>query len=465
MTSCVFVVAWACLGVQFEALTIPLNHEEAGVFPAQIDAGSGADIFVLDGYTLAIYSGSAAQFLASIQLENGTSGFDVADVDGDGRSEIIAVCGERIQRYAIPKDGTAATPVELFTLRTWLSEPEMKPSRCVLVVEREGRALLALPREKAVELHALDGSLVASYPVHEKPPDKEDRYSTSSFYTTTVEPSSLGGRDAVERSVQRLIRYEPELPEDLAHTKQPDNPNRTWYGAAFSAARGKVDQWPWFPLRTSGASPERVLFAAEQPPIQEMRIRIWRPMPDEKVPKEKQGNIGRERRYPGTQLDIGQDLPDFNHDGYADLILWRSPMPGMSADSLMRAITAGVWRVDVAVHLFNPEKDRYEPIPAASITCSVPIMRFINYYNPPLECCVLRDLDGDGRTDFACSTGVGRYSVWLYGETGFQEKPDFDGTFSDRISGIEFRSDLEGKGRTSIGIRTKKALYVLKARP
>ena len=76
---------------------------------------------------------------------------------------------------------------------------------------------------------------------------------------------------------------------------------------------------------------------------------------------------------------------------------------------------------------------------------------------------MFRDFNGDGRTDIACSNAKNGFAVWLFTETGFRKSPDFQYTFPETISELEFAADLDGKGHTSIGLRGQKNFYLLRA--
>ena len=48
MIASVLVMVSACLGVDFQVLTIPKKELRTGVFPAQLDAGAGANDLTID---------------------------------------------------------------------------------------------------------------------------------------------------------------------------------------------------------------------------------------------------------------------------------------------------------------------------------------------------------------------------------------------------------------------------------
>lgn len=265
--------------------------------------------------------------------------------------------------------------------------------------------------------------------------------------------------------VSRIIEFEPELPDDLL----PLETRRLRYRrGTLSQARDAADQgpasWPWFPLRTDGARSRRVIYALAPPDSRNTIIRIQEFEQEPASIAERNARLGPERWYPGALVLPGDGLPDFNKDGYTDLVLWRSPEPGTSVDSLTRILMQGIWPVDLTTHLFSVEKRRYEPVPSARVKCNAPVLWFLTSGSGvPLRHCVLRDFDGDGRTDLGCSTAPGIYSVWLYGKRGFGADPDHTQVVAGPLVAIDFCGDLETRGRTSLALRTEKALYVLRA--
>jgi hypothetical protein len=414
-------------------------------------------VYVLDGRILTAYSNADSGPAPVLEFPEGTTAFDIADLDGDGVTEVVAICGDRIMRYRFPASGAAAPPEDLFQLHTQLSAAPAAPYPCVLVVKRENRALLALPCETTFELRELNGTPVSSCPICT---DATKQASIGSpFSARSIDPPQAGPWNALEMAVDRLLEFNPELPPDLAPAPNPHPSERrgTRLHMRDAADQGE-ESWPWFPLLTTGPASVRVLYAFAPHDFRDTLVRVA-----EAKSGEKGADPGPPRKYPGTLVMVEDELPDFNRDGYVDLLLWKAPEPGMSVDALTRAVSGGTWPLDLTVHLFAPEKNRYEPKPAARIACKVPVGWFLTMEpEGPMRNCVLRDLDGDGRTDFACSTAPNRFAVWLYGETGFAAQPDFDREFPEPITALEFAQDLDGRGRASVGLRTQTALYLLR---
>ena len=80
----------------------------------------------------------------------------------------------------------------------------------------------------------------------------------------------------------------------------------------------------------------------------------------------------------------------------------------------------------------------------------------------PLRHLVLRDINGDGRTDIALATGPARFAVWFCKPQGsFSKAPDYTAELPETIDTVALVADM-GQGRPSvIALRGKKAIYVL----
>jgi hypothetical protein len=162
------VLACACLSALFEVNSLPLPYPNAQVLLANADCDATADVFVVDGLRLVAYPSAANYAPVTIPLAEDTTAFDIADLDSDGRNEVIGVSRERILCYTIPTEGTAPPPRELFTLHTQFADAARGPFPQVIVVKREGRPLLALPCSETIELRGTDGTLVSQHPIKEK---------------------------------------------------------------------------------------------------------------------------------------------------------------------------------------------------------------------------------------------------------------------------------------------------------
>jgi len=445
----------------FDVWEIPLSDPAAPVFLAHADADKTTDVFVLNGNNLAAYSTGLKRPPTMAGLPDGTSGFDVADIDEDGVSEIIAVCGDNIMSYKLVPAGSAPVAKTLFVQHNQLSAPAVQPFPYVMVVRHEGAPLLALPCENTFELRRFDGALIASYPIGSV---TSHRISYGSpFSAAWVDPPQSGPPGSIEAEVNRVIAFEPELPPDLlpVAAQSPGYRRGTLLQARDAAGAGP-GSWPWFPLKTDGSTGQRALYALAGPDYRDSVVCVRDAKSENIDLSGKNVVVGPQRRYPGVLCVLPEDLPDFNGDGYVDLLLWQAPEPGLSVDSLTRVVLGQKWTVNLTAHLFSPRKNRFEPRPAAHIALQIPVDWFMSMTaSGPLRHVVLRDFDGDGRTDLGCAVGRNEWAVWLFGNDGFAARPDFSRQFDEPIEHVEFRASLDGGAATALGLRTRTWLYML----
>jgi hypothetical protein len=450
-----FAFSCTCLAALFEVHSFPLPDPHAHVLLANADSDKTADVFVLDGLLLTAYPSAANYAPVVIPLADGTSAFDIADLDGDGKNEVMAVCHDRILRYSIPTNGTAPPGEELFSLKNYLG-PSTSPYPQVLVVKHEGRSVLALPSDDTVELREADGALASKY-------EASERTFVGAADKTRLGPLSFSSReDDLELDVWMMSEIEPKspspgspfppLPSVLTGRKPERRP--------FPGGRqGRVGEW--FPLKKDGTTLLRAVCEERRRGLRTI-VRIREAKSDEDDFLDKNITLGPERTYAGALISYGEYYPDFNGDGYVDLTLWKAPSPGMSVDSLTRAITGGVWPIDMVFHLFSPEKKRFEPTPWSHIALTAPVSWFLE--GGPVRNEVFGDFNGDKRTDFALGKDNRTYAAWLSTKKGFPQSPDFEYSLPEDIRDV-FCADLDGAGSTSIGLRTAKNLYLLRARP
>jgi len=444
-----------CLAALFDVHAFPLPEPRAHVLLANADADGTADVFVLDGLRLLAYPSAADYALIIIPLADGTSAFDIVDLDGDGRSEVIAVCHDRILRYTIPAEGASPPAEELFTLQTQL-DPAPSPYPQVLVVKHEGRSLLALPCVGAIELRAADSTLVSRYAATDKTLLVADEDMTA--WPLWRSPSREGDLDL---DVWILRQFEPKsVTADIPFAPFTNDPVRRAPDRFVFDGDPSEEPCTWFPLKTDRTTLLRALCRSARRG-QSTTVRIREAKSEEDDFLDKNTTLGPARSYAGEQVFHDEDHPDFNGDGYVDLTLWKAPSPGMSVDALTRAITGGAWPLDLVFHLFSPEKRRFEATACSRIALTVPVRWFLE--GEPVQNEVFRDFDGDKRTDFALSDTDHSFSAWLFTDNGFSRSPDFRHIFPESIQDVAFRADLDGSGRTSIGLRTDKHLYLLKA--
>ncbi|HUW59811.1 MAG TPA: hypothetical protein VMZ06_02300 [Candidatus Bathyarchaeia archaeon] len=467
MSSTALLPAFLVSAFFFDVWEIPLSDPSAPVFLAHADADKTTAVFVLNGSNLTAYSTRSKRPPTMAVLADGTSGFDVADIDEDGVSEIIAVCGDNIMSYKLVPAGSAPVAKTLFVQHNQLSAPAVQPFPYVMVVRHDDlntgteTAALALPCENTFELRRFDGTLIASYPIGS---ETSHRISYGSpFSAAWIDPPQSGPPGSIEAEVNRVIAFEPELPPDLLPiAAQPPGYRRGTLRQARDAAGAGPNSWPWFPLKTDGSTAQRALYALAGPDYRDSVVCVRDAKSEAIDLSGKNVVVGPQRRYPGVLCVLPEDLPDFNGDGYVDLLLWQAPEPGVSVDSLTRVVLGQKWTVTLTAHLFSPEKNRFEPRPAAHVAIPIPVDWFMSMTaSGPLRHMVLRDFDGDGRTDLGCAVGQNEWAAWLFGEAGLPAQPDFLKQFDEPIERVEFRASLDGGAATALGLRTRTWLHML----
>jgi hypothetical protein len=441
----------------FDMQTLPLPSQQTRITLVAADSDTTADIAVQAGLVLTMYMTTLANYPVSITLPQGTSAYDIADLDGDLKPELVAICRERIISCKIPLEGVHEEFRDLFSLKTMLSDYKSDPFPYVLAVVSQGRLVLALPCVDSLELRTIGGVSVASFPTG---PNAPQRVSMGRpFYAQPIKGRALGGPGAIKMRVTADIETEPELPEGLLPMgRRPSRP----FIRRLDSDEPDAKSWSGFPLRVTEGSDDRVYFSQTSGGADRTLIRLQTGSDPAKDIKDENLSMGPPREYPGT-LMVTDELPDFNSDGFTDLLLWSAPEPAMSVDALTRAVTGQVWPISISAHLYSPQKNRYEPVPAGQIKCKIPILWFLlGDARGPVQHRVLKDFNGDGRTDFGCATDPQTYCVWLAGDSGFAGAADFTMKLTEPIIEIAFSGDLGKTGRTTLGLRSKKNLYILR---
>ncbi len=464
MTSLLLTACSLCCGVLFSLHTIAVEQPDAQCFFAEADGRGGMDLVIIDGRRLDVYPSAQAEKTLSIVLDPESSAVDVADIDGDGLPELIVVARDRLLKYSL--DARASRePQVLFSAHSQLSTATPRPYSHVLVVARGGRPLIVLPTTENLELRTSSGEIVESHPIGL---DVAHRVSFGQpFSALPVQTPRLGPSGALELHVIQTAAFVPELPEGLA---PPDLVGTAQFGggaaqAALAARKDPPESWPWFRLRPSAPQDdERVFFAYDPDGARETIVRVRRALPTA-AGHGRELKLSGPQRYPGLAVPCTTGVPDFNGDGYADLLLWNAVAPVPTVGAVTRAITEGYWAVRLTIHMFDPATGGYSPAPSAVIPLQVPVAWFLaDPGAPPVRHLVLDDFNGNERSDLLCAIAPDKLAVWISVPSGIRPDPHQIIQLPGPIQRVELRGDLDGDGRTSLVLSGPKAFYVVRAR-
>lgn len=459
VTALTLIASGALLQVQL----LPWTPDKSACFTADTNLDGRAEICILQEQTLDIYGRRAGTPLHSIALPPRTTAIDIADIDGDGIADLIALCEEKVLRYRLT-GREVGEPETLFTQHSQFSRADGYPFPTVLIVDREGTPLIALPTEEALEVRRLDGQRVNAYPIGVNAPYHVSIGKPFSYWVN--QHAQSGPAEALEFRVNSLASYRPLLPDgafpiDVA----PPPSQRLGTGRQqWEADLNKPESWPWFSVAQSESGSIRALYRQSDtsPDSTMLRVRTLSP----ELGTGAGDLVGPPRLYPGTLILHPDASPDFDGDGHTDLILWKAPRPGLTADSLARAATSKRWPLNITTHRYLPEKRRFAPRPETLIALEIPLAWYMApSAQGPLQAVVLRDFNGDGKTDFACLTEEDSMTVWKAGELGLDPEPVFQERFPAKVDEIMFETDLEGQGTTSIALRCGSHLVVLRPNP
>ncbi|MCH7959521.1 MAG: VCBS repeat-containing protein [Candidatus Hydrogenedentes bacterium] len=446
------LVAVSAFAADFDLRRFPTRFANAHAIVVSIDSDSVPDILILDGFEIRVHRSSENSSVHSLTLDRDTTAVDVVDLDGDGRSEILTVSGDRILRYALPGDTVDSEPQVLFERHTRLSDVQGRPFPYVLSVEREGRTVIALPQRDAIELWSIEGALVETISIAGASGDALSLQGT--FNAWAVEPPVIG-REGLEFGVRSDLLFLPAIqgtPSGLeSHAFL--SPIGSW-ARALDALHMSPMQWPRFPL-TASDSATQVLYALAPP---DTVIRILR----EQNGDSDEFYASPKRRYSGSLLLAKEGLADFNRDGYTDLLLWRSPLPGTSLGSMTRALSTGTWPVELMPHLYLPQSGLYKGRPQGRIEVQIPLKWYLSReFGSPIRNLTLKDFDGDSRTDVAFTPTERSFSLWLYAD-GFNKKADFSVTLDTNILKVARVIASDDTKGNAILLRGEDAYYLLR---
>lgn len=450
------------LGAPITIQELPWRSGHSTVFVADFDMDGRGEVAVLTENRLDVFERSRREPSFSLSIPSGTAVMDVLDADEDGNADIIAVSGADILRIPVVSEDEDQSAIVCFSRDNQYSDYTGIPFPGVLVVMREKTPLVALPCDDALELRTLEGKLIDSYPIGMAAPR---RLSLGQPFSVWANPhAQLGTPDALEFRVSSVSTYKPLLPDHSLPIRIAEPSGRL--GTARQqreAATLDPERWPWFTIHTNDTRMVRALYARSDAPGGETLMRV-RHVPMEGTPGVAAGDdTGPVRRYPGLLLRHPEVLPDFDGDGFHDLLLWKSKRIAPTVDGLARAVAKGTWPIWIIAHRYVPEKKRFSDEAFAQIEVELPLAWYLNSGGAsPFRTVFLNDMDGDAQSDFGCLIDEQTLAIWRSQAEGLQSEPGFRHRFPEAVLGVEFEEDLEGQGRKTVVLRTRNHLYLLR---
>lgn len=463
------MIAWAtaallAAGALFDAWEIPLGPgESVQVTLADLDGSGNGGLAVARPGRLEVYPGARPDQRAETVFPPNTVAFDIADFNGDGRPEVLALTPDRLYSAAVPQPGQAAPPwEERFAVSAQdIAQPPV-PVPAALVIQPAGQpALLAVPFGDHLRLYRRDGAVARTYPTG---PGAPVTLSIGEDFLAVSAWPPQRGTDALEWRISQHWTGVPALPEDIP-TRRPVNlPNREQLiSLARYADMERPDLWPGFPLRDAGR-PDQAQFCYTRDGTLDSLVRVRR-MPPESG-REATPRVSTARRYPGRVIPPGETPLDVNHDGWADLLLWNAEQPTYTVGTVMRAATRKTWPARVAVHLFDPERNAFSATPFWSVPLEVPLWWMADALADriPVRHLMCADFNGDGRVDIGFSDAPNQYRIWCSSPIGLRAEPAESPVFSGPLEELLYAADLDRNGRTSLVFRSREHLAILRAR-
>jgi len=452
---CAMALSWAAGALQ--AFSIPLQQDDACCFAADLAGRGAADLCVIDGSRMRVFPGGGEAGEWGVAFEPGTAAVDIADLDGDGAPELIAVRGADILSRPL-EDGENGSWTVLFRAETRFSGGAPRPFPLVLAVPWGGRTVLALPTDDWLELRTPAGEPVERFAIGAGAAHKVSL--GEPFLAGAVHPPLVGPPGTLELRVSRREAAVPVLPAELPAVALPPGAAPRQRRAALAAAtagNGPVESWPWMPLRTGNdAGDDRVFYAYAPGGKRETLVALRRTTP---VGGGTEMRLSPARRYPGF-LAEPEGAADFDGDGHTDLVLWNVRPPVPTVGAVGRALAGGEWPVRISLHAFDEASGKYGVKPWKAAEVSTDAQWLLDGAQGPVRELRALDFNGDHRTDLAFLCGAGTFCLWPSRGAGFS--PAIETLpLPSPVTGVVMTADLDAEEGALAVLRGDRALVVV----
>lgn len=426
------------------------EHEDAHLYVLPVEQSTVPKIVILDDLTLTLYPANSSRASLSHTIPADTLLFDLVDTNGDGELELFTLSPSAFYHHS-GVQGTAL--VELFSVEPSLYWTVDRPFLHPLVVPYLDAYHAAIPHLNEIRMMSLTGEEVIRFP--------KVMSNADALFSLPVQSNQLGMEGSFEFRVDALLTTPIVVPQALRSTVirelyEPLSPRKLRV-----AAKMEVEAWPQFPLTTRADDMSMVLYASQGPEHVNTIIRLKKAVPRSVPNSTEPFSFSPKRMYPGTIAIADSGLPDFNGDGYYDLVLWSVPMPGHSTAKLLNSIQSQLWDLEISIHLYNPEKGLYEARPMSRIRTEIALQYlFTRQSQHPLHNLSFADMNHDGKSDLIYSPTPDSVEVWLY-KSGFRGEPHYRNTFSHNVSLVSVPSQDVSTESHSILMRDELSIYRL----
>ncbi|MFP6581934.1 MAG: hypothetical protein VCD00_05190 [Candidatus Hydrogenedentota bacterium] len=438
--------------VPYQVFPYSATSENAALYVLPGSHPATSNIVILDGTELTVYPSNATHPSLRHQIDPNTLLFDLFDTNDDDIPELFTLLPDALFHYPEPNNQTKITLFGITPSLPWLvTQPFIHP----IILSYDNAHLAAIPYQNNITLKTFEGKTLSTLP--------KILSDTHSLFTIPVSPNQIGSPDAFEFKVDTLLTTAINIPRELRPAPSIPGPTFTTPRLLRESEQRDLDLWPAFPLTDSPDNNERVIFASYAPEHVHTIIRIKRDRPTSAFTQTELQTYTPERIYPGTIATSQSGYPDFNADGYHDLVMWRMALPGRSINTMINSLRSQTWPIELTVHLYDRNKRRYTARPTARIKTTVAIQFILMRQNQsPLRNLSFADLNNDGASDLTLSPQPDTLETWVF-ENGFEPKPNFRSRFQNPVELISPLRQETNASTATLLLRDKTTIYRVNA--